>query len=203
MKGLALPNDHATSKPRTVERSRTPISPWVNLEAVSAIMPGGTEPVTYHAIGQADYVQVLCLHENGSVVLVRQYRPIVDCWTLEFPGGLRDGDEPASETARREVEEETGLTVLHTVSLLDCFADVGRMTNRVYGFAALVRGDFHQTEPGVEAMFVAGPELRRLANEGQLAIPGNLGLLYLAAGNPELPTICEQHGISEPPWMMI
>ena len=31
----------------------------------------------------------------------------------------------------------------------------------------------------------------------------SLGLLYLAAGNPELPAICEQHGIGEPPWMMI
>lgn len=198
-----MPNDSATSQPRNVGRSTTAISPWVNLEAVSAIMPGGTEPVTYHAIGQADYIQVLCLHENGSIVLVRQYRPIVDCWTLEFPGGLRDGDEPAAETARREVQEETGLTVLQTVKLLDCFADVGRLTNRFYGFAALVRGEFHQTEPGVEPMFVTGPELRRLAATGQLAIPGNLGLLYLAAGNPELRAICAQQGIGEPPWMVI
>jgi ADP-ribose pyrophosphatase len=193
-----LPNDSATSQTRTVERSSTPISPWVNLEAISAIMPGGTEPVTYHAIGQADYVQVLCLHENGSIVLVRQYRPVVDCWTLEFPAGLRDRDEPPAETARREVQEETGLRVLQIVSLLDCFADIGRLTNRFYGFAAVVRGEFQQTEPGVEALFVTGPELRRLAAGGQLAHPGNLGLLYLAADNPELQAICAQHGIGDP-----
>lgn len=194
-----MPKDTATSQPRTVERRRTPISPWVHLEAVSALMPGGTEPVVYHALGQADYVQVLCLHDNGSVVLVRQYRPVVDCWTLEFPGGLRDGDEPPSETARREVEEETGLSVTKVVPLLDCYADVGRLTNRFYGFAAMVRGTFRQTEPGIEPMFVTATQLRRLATTGQLAIPGNLGLLYLAAGHPELRGICATFDVDQFP----
>ncbi|WP_371420908.1 NUDIX hydrolase [Tardiphaga sp.] len=198
-----MPNDRETPAARIVERTTTAISPWVNLEAVSAILPGSTQPSVYHAIGQADYVQVLCLHENGSVVLVRQYRPVVDSWTLEFPGGLRDGDEPAAETARREVEEETGLVVLETVALLDCFADVGRMTNRLHGFAALVRGPFRQTEPGVEALFVNGPDLRQLAVTGQLAIPSNLGLLYLASGHLELRAICDRYGIGQPPWMML
>jgi len=166
-------------------------------------MPGSNEPATYHALGQADYVQVLCLHENGSVVLVKQYRPVVDEWTLEFPGGLRDGEEPATETARREIEEETGLSVLQLFGLVNCFADVGRLTNRFHGFAAIVSGEFHQTEAGVEAMFIGGKDLSHLAATGQLAIPGNLGLLYLASGHPEFRAACAGLGIGEPPWMML
>ncbi len=198
-----MPNDPIAGQSRTVARSSTPVSPWVSLETISATMPGSTEPATYHALGQADYVQVLCLHENGSMVLVKQYRPVVDQWTLEFPGGLRDGNEPATETARREVEEETGLSVLQLFELVDCFADVGRLTNRFHGFAAIVGGEFRQTEAGVDAMFVGGKDLRHLAATGQLAIPGNLGLLYLAAGHPGFRAACERLGFGEPPWMML
>jgi ADP-ribose pyrophosphatase len=198
-----LPTAPIADQSRTVARSSTPVSPWVNLETISATMPGSTEPATYHALGQADYVQVLCLHENGSVVLVKQYRPVVDQWTLEFPGGLRDGTEPAAESARREVEEETGLSVLQLFGLIDCFADVGRLTNRFHGFAAIVGGEFRQTEPGVEAIFVSGADLRQLAATGQLAIPGNLGLLYLAGGHFEFRAACERLGIGELPWMML
>lgn len=196
-------HDHTAGKSRTVARNSMPVSPWVSLETISATMPGSVEPATYHALGQADYVQVLCVHENGSVVVVKQYRPVVDQWTLEFPGGLRDGTEPATDTARREVEEETGLSVLQLVPLIDCFADVGRLTNRFHGFAAIVSGEFRQTEPGVEAMFVAGSDLGHLAATGQLAIPGNLGLLYLAGRHSTFRAACDRLGIGEPPWMML
>lgn len=198
-----MPTDPNAGQSRIVAQSSAPVSPWVSLETISAIVPGNTEPATYHALGQADYVQVLCLHENGSVVLVKQYRPVVDQWTLEFPGGLRDGAEPADETARREVEEETGLSVLQLFGLVDCFADVGRLTNRFHGFAAIVSGAFRQSEPGVEAMFVGGEDLRHLAATGQLAIPGNLGLLYLSGGHPAFRDACDRLGIGEPPWMML
>lgn len=45
------------------------------------------------------------------VVLVRQYRPALHRLTLELPAGMRDQpDEPALETAQRELREEVGLT---------------------------------------------------------------------------------------------
>lgn len=44
-----------------------------------------------------------------SVVLVRQYRPVLDRELLEIPAGMRDVDgEPPEETARRELREEAG-----------------------------------------------------------------------------------------------
>lgn len=55
---------------------------------------------------------VALVGERGSreVVLVRQYRPPLDVWTLEIPAGMRDleGEDPEL-TARRELEEEAGL----------------------------------------------------------------------------------------------
>lgn len=49
--------------------------------------------------------------DDGAVVLLRQYRAPVQAEVLEIPAGTRDveGEDPA-DTARRELEEEAGLS---------------------------------------------------------------------------------------------
>nr|XP_017513853.1 ADP-sugar pyrophosphatase isoform X3 [Manis javanica] len=42
------------------------------------------------------------------VVLVKQFRPPMGCYCLEFPAGLIDDDESPEAAALRELEEETG-----------------------------------------------------------------------------------------------
>jgi 8-oxo-dGDP phosphatase len=55
-------------------------------------------------------VSVVALHENGDVVLVRQYRATIDALVLEIPAGKRDvADEPLEAAARRELAEEVCL----------------------------------------------------------------------------------------------
>jgi 8-oxo-dGTP pyrophosphatase MutT (NUDIX family) len=55
-------------------------------------------------------VSVVPLHDDGRVVLVRQYRAAIDRELLEIPAGKRDVEgEPPEETARRELAEEVGL----------------------------------------------------------------------------------------------
>jgi ADP-ribose pyrophosphatase len=48
------------------------------------------------------------LSPSGSYVLIRQFRPPSGKYMLEFPAGLIDGGETPSETALRELKEETG-----------------------------------------------------------------------------------------------
>lgn len=192
----------ARAQTKILSRDVTPVSPWVQLETISAVMPGRPKPETYHALRQADYVNVLCLHETGAIVLVRQFRPVLDAWTLEFPGGLRDDDEPPSETAVREVQEETGLSVRELVPLVETFSDVGRLTNRYFGFFALVQGEPTSQEVGVETVLVPATEIGAIAKRGELAIPGNVGLLYLAGVHPRVRAICRAQGAAEPLWMV-
>lgn len=54
-------------------------------------------------------VGVVALTSSGEVLLIRQFREALASAVLEIPAGIRDVEgEEASETARRELQEETG-----------------------------------------------------------------------------------------------
>ena len=66
-------------------------------------------------------VAVMAVTEEEAVVLVRQYRPAIDRWTLEVPAGTCDVDgEPPAETARRELAEEAGYATVELTLLTRC-----------------------------------------------------------------------------------
>ncbi|NLF94423.1 MAG: NUDIX hydrolase [Oligosphaeraceae bacterium] len=53
-------------------------------------------------------VIIATLRPSGEILLIRQFRPPVNAFVLEFPAGLVDPGESVSEAARRELQEETG-----------------------------------------------------------------------------------------------
>jgi len=94
---------------------------WIQLENVKYRDEEGKERVwerisrtTKPKRSKADSVGVLTILKNkaeeDTYVFVRQYRPALQCHTLEFPAGLIDEDEKAEEAALRELKEETGYT---------------------------------------------------------------------------------------------
>lgn len=70
--------------------------------------PGGVR-ATREVVRHRGSVAALAVHDDGRVVLIRQYRYPVDEAVWELPAGRLDPGETALEGARRELEEETGL----------------------------------------------------------------------------------------------
>lgn len=54
-------------------------------------------------------VVVIPITENKEVVFIRQFRPVLNGYVIEFPAGLNDRKESLVEVAKRELIEETGL----------------------------------------------------------------------------------------------
>jgi len=90
----------------------------------------------FYSLEQLDYVTVLAVTPHREILLVRQYRPAVERYTLELPGGhVEPGEEP-EYAARRELLEETGFQAERLELLGTLVPDSGRLSNRLWCFFA-------------------------------------------------------------------
>ena len=110
-------------------------TPWFDLIAKKTDGPGGDKP--YFSLAMPDYVSVVAVTPDHRTVLVRQYRPAVEKFTLELPSGHVDGGETPEQAAGRELFEETGYRSARLELLGSLCSDTGRMSNRVWYFLAL------------------------------------------------------------------
>lgn len=89
-------------------------TPWLRLEALEMAPRGGIGAhATYHRVVEDAGVICVVLSADGDFVMVRQPRPVVESYTLEFPAGGMEAGELPEDTARREVLEETGLDLAY------------------------------------------------------------------------------------------
>ena len=93
---------------------------------------GDAGPVVRDFIDHPGAVAVLALDEDDRVLLVRQYRHPVRSLLWELPAGLSDvADEPLTDTARRELWEETGYRADRLDLLLDPLLSPGSSSERL------------------------------------------------------------------------
>lgn len=98
------------------------------------------------AEGESEYEREVIAHpgsgvivpvfEDGTVALVRQYRHAAGKSLLEIPAGsLDDGESPATG-ARRELEEEIGVTAENFEQIAAFYVSPGFLTEKMYVFLA-------------------------------------------------------------------
>lgn len=190
--GTSGVDQRSSPRPKIIGRTTDIVSPWIKLVAKEVDFGFGANQ-TYHAFAQEDYVSILPLTSEGNIVLVRQYRPAIEEFTLEFPGGTVEPGEKIIDAAVRELEEETGYRAQETHQLASLAPDVGRLTNRLHCFIAVdvqaPAGDWIP-EVGVEVIVVSISRLLELAKQGAIQNCGHVALLgqvvlegYIRLGN--------------------
>ena len=160
-------------------------TPW--FEVLGKTMQAGEAP--YYSLRLPDYVVVIATTEEGRVLLVRQYRPAVERYTLELPSGLADPGEAPAETARRELLEETGYAA--EVELLGpLFVDTGRLCNQLWSYVAKGARPVaaHTPEPGIEVAAYSPEELWRAVKEGEFSLSIHVATLMLGVLHGRLKT---------------
>lgn len=116
--------------PNIVERNKVFSTQW--FDVIAKTVDGEHPGIPYYSLQMPDYVSIVALTERKEVLLVRQYRPTVEGYTLELPSGHVDEGESPAEAARRELLEETGYQAIE-VELLGCLLpDTGRLSNRMW-----------------------------------------------------------------------
>ncbi len=111
--------------PRISSSRKIRLSEWVTIVENRVIVAPHDAGAVYHSVCMADYVSILAVRSDGRIPLVRQFRPALNQITIEFPSGLREGDEQPDTCAVRELAEEVGLKVLSVQPLAVFFPDAG------------------------------------------------------------------------------
>jgi 8-oxo-dGTP pyrophosphatase MutT (NUDIX family) len=98
----------STRNPWVTRSSRIVLSnPWFRLRTDEVIRPDGKRG-EYHTVLAPAAVGVVPCFDDGSILLVGQYRYSISRYSWEIPeGGGKPGEKPI-QTARRELREETG-----------------------------------------------------------------------------------------------
>lgn len=121
----------ATQEPAIKSIEDLPISEskWLTLKRITYVDATATTRTWESAIrkttsaGGVDAVAIGNILLSSSkdtpaqTMLVIQYRPPLDAYTVEWPAGLIDASETAEQAARREFKEETGYEVSKVLSI--------------------------------------------------------------------------------------
>lgn len=154
--------------------------PWFDILARN--VEGSASP--YYFLRTLDYVSVLAETTEGSLLLVRQYRPAVGAETLELPSGhVEDGELPEA-AARRELAEETGYEAEEFELLGTLAPDTGRLGNKLWCFYADGATQFRShvnREEGIQTIQCEPRDLIRNVREGNINHGLHLAVLLLAA----------------------
>jgi len=161
---------------KTEEAFRTP---WITVLAKT--FREGEAP--YYALQLADYTSVVALTGDGRVVLVRQFRPAVDHYTLELPSGFVDPGETPLEAARRELLEETGYRAEQIELLGSMEPDTGRLGNRIWACVAhdVRRVEGAVPEEGIEVSTWSVAELVQATIDGRFDHALHVAIVWLAS----------------------
>lgn len=189
-------NNVSAGSDRILSRHIAFATPWFNVVAKRTVQ----EEAPFYALRMLDYVTVVAITKSQELVLVKQYRPIVERHTLELPSGHVEKDELPAEAARRELREECGLEAGHLELLGTLISDTGRNENRLWCYLAreVLPISSHVPEAGIEAVLVPARGVPDLIATAQFDHALNLAALMLVVAKygPQLLGI--QHQEEEP-----
>ena len=122
---MSAPHEFAPHEFVTVGSETLHVGRVLALRLDQVVMPGG-RTVGREIVEHLGAVAVLPLHDDGSVVMIDQYRHPVGRRIRELPAGLLDapGEDPVT-TARRELVEEVGYTARDWSVLVDVVSSPG------------------------------------------------------------------------------
>lgn len=146
-------------------------NPWIAVREDQVIRPDGTPGIygVVHFKNQA--IGVLPVEDDGSIWLVGQHRYPLDRYSWEIPEGGSPPEESPEQTARRELEEETGLTAgrLELIATIHLSNSVSDEFGYLYRATRLTQGkDNPEGTERLEVRRIPWDEARAMLDRGEI-----------------------------------
>lgn len=108
---------------------------------------------------------------KDKIILLKQYRPVIDSYIYELPAGTLDKGERPLECAKREIIEETGFSAKKFTYLGKIFPVPGYSTECIYIYkAGGLHKEIHRKEADevIESHIVTRQKIRKLFKSGRI-----------------------------------
>jgi len=157
-------------------------TPWFDIEKETLRSPKTHKGKTYYRLNCPNGVIIIAKTRDRKLILVRQFRPSLNRYTLELPAGFIDEGETPEFAASRELMEETG----YLCSRMELIGSGNAMAERVNSRAFIVCGRNalrevgSRKEDGIKTLLVSRDRLEYLIANGKFDNLNALGSLFLA-----------------------
>jgi len=142
----------------------------------------------YDLVSHPGGAVMAALNEKNEFCLITQPRPAVEEHVWEFPAGCLEPQEPPLETAKRELEEETGFVAETWFDLGSIVTAPGYCDEKLYLFAAKELTETSTNfddEEQIESHWLTVSEIEEKVNTGVINDAKTLSLLYKLRSHPE------------------
>lgn len=120
--------------PKLLKKKKIYQGTVIDLSVDTVLFPG--KSVDMECIKHPGGAAVVPLLPDGSVVLIKQYRYVVNDTIWEIPAGRLEKDEMPRDCALRELEEEVGYKATEVVQLCEIYSAPAYCTEIIYLFLA-------------------------------------------------------------------
>ncbi len=119
-----------------VSEKRIYDNPWIGVTEYDVLNPSGGKGIYGKVFYKNLAIGVIPLDEEGYIWLVGQYRFVLDAYSWEIPEGGGDPAVAPVESAKRELEEETGLVAREWTPLMEMHLSNSVSDERAFVFLA-------------------------------------------------------------------
>jgi ADP-ribose pyrophosphatase len=171
-------------EPRTQKRLLS--TPLFTVEHREFVRAGGLL-VARDVVVHPGAVVILPIVSEHRIAMIRNFRHTVGQELWELPAGTMEAGETPAETARRELEEETGYRAGRLTQLVEFYTSPGICTERMHAFVAndlTHRGQNLQSDERITVEVVDLADARRMLAGGRFFDGKTIAVLgtYFAQG---------------------
>jgi len=108
--------------------------PWATLRVDTLQMPNGNIKEEYYVLEYPNWVNMIGITEDNTIILIKQYRHGAEEVLLELPAGVIEKGEDPADAARREMLEETGYAFTQIEKIATLYANPATSGNQTFTY---------------------------------------------------------------------